>query len=123
MMRQAYGATQYKQQEVQGASPIRLVVMAYDLAIVACDQKDFEKAVRTISALRDALDYDYPEVSGRLLRIYQWCLECIRRDDFASAKTALVELREAWAIVEKRLNTTNNVQITSTGLAAQYSSI
>jgi len=93
----------YRQQDVMGASPIRLVVMAYDLAICACEQKDFEKAAKTISALRDSLDFDYPEVAVGLLKLYQWCLARIRKGDYASALDVLKELRSAWNESEESL--------------------
>ncbi|MBV5323341.1 flagellar protein FliS, partial [bacterium] len=62
MYQSAY-RNQYQQQDVMSANPLRLVVMTYDLAIRSCEQQDFAKAVKTISALRDALDMDYPEAA------------------------------------------------------------
>jgi flagellin-specific chaperone FliS len=97
-----YGSQEYRQQDVMGASPVRLVVMAYDVAITACEQKDFTRATRAVSLLRDALNFDYKDAALGLFRLYQWCLECIRHDDYASALVTLRELREAWATVEKR---------------------
>jgi flagellin-specific chaperone FliS len=94
---------EYRQQDVMGASPMRLIVMAYDLAIRACEHKNFEKAVKTISVLRDSLNFDYPEVSMGLLSLYQWCLECIRRGDYSSPASTLRELREAWLESEQSL--------------------
>jgi len=101
--KQAYRNQEYRQQDVMGASPIRLVVMAYDLAIQACEQSDFTRATKAISVLRDALNFDYPDVSVGLFRLYQWCLDCIRQGDYASALSALRELREAWAQTEKKM--------------------
>ncbi|NLG70886.1 MAG: flagellar protein FliS [Chloroflexi bacterium] len=98
-----YRAQEYRQQDVMGASPVHLVVMAYDVAILACEQKNFEKAVRAVTVLRDALNFDYADVATGLFRIYQWCLDCIRQEDYASAAKTLRELREAWAEVEKRM--------------------
>lgn len=103
-MYQAYRNQEYRQQEVTGASPIRLVIMAYDLAIRACEQKDFEKAVKTITTLRDALDFDYPDVSMGLFRLYQWCLDSIRSGDYGSAIHTLMELREAWRASEIKMS-------------------
>jgi len=94
---------QYRQQDVMGASPLRLVIMTYDLAIRSCEQKDFIKATRTITALRDALDLDYPEVSTGLFRLYQWCLDCIRQSDYDAAIHALSELRDAWKMTEQTI--------------------
>ena len=96
-----YGSQEYRQQDVMYASPVHLVVMAYDVAINACEQKDFEKAVRAVTVLRDALNFDYAEVAVGLFRVYQWCLDCIRQENYHAAMRTLSELREAWAVVEK----------------------
>ena len=104
MMQMAYGALQYRQQDVESASPVRLVVMAYDMAIRACDQEDFETGYKAVVALRNSLDLDYPEFVVGLLRLYQWVIDSMRAKDFDSAKSVLVELRDSWSTVEKRLN-------------------
>lgn len=99
----SYRSQEYRTQDVMGASPIRLVVMAYNLAITACEQEDFARATKAISVLRDALNFDYPEVSIGLFRLYQWCLDCIRQGDYKSVTSSLTELRDAWAQTEKNL--------------------
>jgi len=103
VVQQSYSNRLYRQQDVIGASPIRLVVMAYDLAIQACEQQDFIRATQAVSVLRDALNFDYPEASVGLFRIYQWCLDNIRSGDYATALTSLRELRSAWVTAEKKL--------------------
>lgn len=103
MMYQEAYRNKYKQQDVMSASPLRLVIMTYDLAIRACEQHDFEKAIKTISALRDTLDMDYPDVALGLFRLYQWCLDCIRNNDYGSAIATLTELRSAWAATEQTI--------------------
>jgi flagellin-specific chaperone FliS len=102
-MYQAAYHSQYRNQDVMGASPLRLVIMTYDLAIRSCEKKDFTKSVTTISALRDALDLDYPEVSMGLFRLYQWCMDSIREGDYESAIRTLTELREAWKMTEQTI--------------------
>ena len=99
---QAYYGHEYRSQDVMGASPLRLVVMAYDLAIRACEQEDFSRAIRAISVLRDALDFDYADVAVGLFRLYQWCLDCIRAQNYSEAIRTLKELRDAWASAEKQ---------------------
>lgn len=116
MFQTAY-RNQYRQQDVMNASPLRLVIMTYDLAIRSCEQQDFSKSVKTISALRDALDMDYPEAAAGLFRLYQWCLDCIRKGDYASAITTLRELRGAWMATEENIvarRTTTTVPTYST---------
>lgn len=102
-MYQATYHRKYQQQDVMNASPLRLVIMTYDLAIRACEAQDFEKATKVISALRDTLDLDYPDAAVGLFRLYQWCLDCIRKNDYASAITTLTELRGAWAATEQTI--------------------
>jgi flagellin-specific chaperone FliS len=106
MIHKAYGAQEYRTQDVMGASPIHLVVMAYDVAINACEQQDFSRAIKAISLLRDALNFDYPDAAVGLFRLYNWCLDCIREGEYAQALHTLRELRDAWATVEKRLSPT-----------------
>jgi flagellin-specific chaperone FliS len=101
-MQQAYGTHEYRTQDVMGASPIHLVVMAYDLAISSCDKGDFDRAVKAVSVLRDALNFDYAQVAVGLFQLYQWCLDCIRQGDYKTAAQTLRDLRNAWATVEKR---------------------
>jgi flagellar protein FliS len=104
---------QYRQQEIISASPLRLVIMTYDLAIRSCEQQDFAKSIQTISALRDALDLDYPEVASGLFRLYQWCLDCIRKGDYASAITTLSELRGAWVLTEQKISASRQSPIST----------
>jgi flagellin-specific chaperone FliS len=116
----AYG-NQYRKQDVMNASPLRLVIMTYDLAIRACEQQDFSKSINTISALRDCLDLDYPEVSNGLFSLYQWCMDCIRKDDYASAINTLTELRGAWVVTEQKI-TTRQVPVSVSTAPAYFTS-
>ena len=101
----------YRKQEVLTATPLYLGIMAYDLAIRSCDKKDMETALKAVSALRDALDYDYAEIAGSLLSLYNWCLDCIRKQNYDQAKQTLVELREAWVTIEKQMNSPKSQQV------------
>lgn len=103
MYRAAYRAQtlEYREQEILGASPMHLVVMAYDVALLACERRDKNRAMQAITLLRDALNFDYPEANN-LFSIYQWCLDCLRKDDYAATLQTLRPLREAWATIEKR---------------------
>lgn len=98
-----YQSSEYRFQEVMGASPLRLVIMSYDVAIQACQQKDFSRATRAISVLRDALNFEYDETAMTLFGLYQWCLDCIRKDDFQEAIDILTDLRDAWQTAEKQM--------------------
>ncbi len=119
MYQQPYRSQEYRQQDVLGASPLRLVVMAYDLAIQSCERKDFEKATRSISVLRDALNFEYQDVALGLFRVYQWCLDCIRQGDYNSAKNALSELRNAWVQTEKKVTPLTAMPLQSSRIAIE----
>ena len=101
-MYNAYRTQEYRQQEVMGASPLRLVLITYDAALQACEQKDLVRSTRAVSLLRDSLNFDYAEAALGLFRLYQWVLDCIRHGDYPEAIKTLRGLREAWALVEKR---------------------
>ena len=98
-----YRTQAYKMQEVMGASPLRLVIMAYDVAIRACEAKDLARGSQAVSLLRDSLNFDYPEASVGLYRLYQWCLDCMRQGNWEDAASVLRELRGAWLSVEQQL--------------------
>ncbi len=118
MYQNTFQHNEYRNQDVMGASPIRLVIMAYNLAIKGCEQKDFARATKAITVLRDALNFDYPEVSVGLFRLYQWCLDCIRQGDYQTAAHTLVELRDAWSVGEKNLQPSAKV-----GMQGQRASV
>jgi flagellin-specific chaperone FliS len=101
-MYNAYRAQEYRQQEVMGASPLHLVILTYDAALQACEQKDLIRSTRAVSLLRDSLNFDYADTALGLFRLYQWCLDCIRQGDYPEAMKVLRSLREAWVTVEKQ---------------------
>jgi flagellin-specific chaperone FliS len=98
----AYRTQQYREQEVLGASPVHVLVMTYDVAIQACEQRNLARAMRALGVLRNALDMDQGEVALGLYRLYQWCEECLRQGEYAQAGRLLRSLRDAWAAVEKQ---------------------
>jgi flagellin-specific chaperone FliS len=101
----------YRRQEVLSATPLHLVIMAYDLAIRSCDKKDMATALKAVSALREALDYDYAEIALNLFTLYNWCLDCIRKEEYNQAKQTLSELREAWVMIETQMNAPKTQQL------------
>ena len=89
-MQQGYSGQEYRAQDVTNASPIRLVVLAYDLAIQSIEKGDFVRASQAVSVLRDALNFDYPEASVGLFRLYQWVLDSLRAGDNTAALGVLM---------------------------------
>jgi len=93
----------YRSNKVVGASPLERVMMVYDVAIQSCDQKNLERTSRALGVLREALNFEYPEVANRLLAIYLWCSELAREGKWDEAIGILQELREAWEEANQQL--------------------
>jgi len=99
-----FGVQEYRRQQATGASPVHLVLMAYDVAIVASERRDNHRASEAVTALRNTLNLSETVAAPGLYRLYQWCLECLNKQDYDGALTVLRGLREAWAAVEKGQN-------------------
>ncbi|HRF49904.1 MAG TPA: hypothetical protein PLC98_19900 [Anaerolineales bacterium] len=95
---------QYRTQTAENASPVRLVVMAFDAAILACEKHDLARGTHVVSTLRDALNFDEEEAAMGFFRLYQWVMECMRHGDWDEAIKVLRELRGSWAEIERRAN-------------------
>jgi flagellin-specific chaperone FliS len=110
--------THYRTQSLEGASPVRLVVMAFDAALVACERHDLARSTQVVGTLRDSLNFDEQEAAVGFYRLYQWVLDCIRAGDWAAAIKTLRELRTAWAEIERRQNPVRS-SIAATALVMQ----
>ncbi len=95
----------YRNNQVVGASPLERVIMVYDVAIQSCGHRDLERTTRALGVLRDALNYEYPEMANRLLAIYLWCLELTRKGKWDDAAEILQDLRESWEEANRQLMT------------------
>jgi flagellar secretion chaperone FliS len=87
---------QYRTQQVLGASPMQLVLMVYEVAIVACEARDVQKAGRAVGELIGSLNFDYGEIPSNLFRLYEYCLWELRRGNFINAAKVLRGLKRAW---------------------------
>ena len=76
--------------------PAKLIGIAYELAILACQREDEDQSVRNILLLQDAMCSAGPVDSADLMRFYGWCLDRIRRGDYRIAAKTLSTLRDAW---------------------------
>ncbi len=86
----------YRSQQVLGASPMQLVLMLYDLAILGCEARDPQRAGRAITELIGGLNFDYDEIATGLFRLYEYCHWEIRRGRYEAAAEALRGLKRAW---------------------------
>ncbi len=89
----------YKEQEVLSASPQRLVLHLYDHIIRCCSIRNSDGASRAVAELIDGLNFEYSEISGGLLRLYEYCLRRIKAEEFEEPMKIIKELRQTWAQV------------------------
>ena len=86
----------YQTSQILGASPMRLILIAYDVGLAACGRRDAERASRAINELIAALNFDYEEIALGLFRLYEYCLSRVRTGSFDEAAEILRHLKEAW---------------------------
>jgi flagellin-specific chaperone FliS len=86
----------YRDQQILSASPMQLLVMVYEQAIVQCEARDPQRAGRAITELIGALNFDAGEIATDLFRLYEYCLWEIRRQHFTDAAQILRQLKKAW---------------------------
>jgi flagellin-specific chaperone FliS len=89
----------YREQQVFNAGPIQRLLMVYDVAITACNQKDLSRLTQALNLLRSTLDFDQGDASVRLFRLYQYSNDQARVGNWDEAARVLRELVQAWVEV------------------------
>ncbi|MCL4294675.1 MAG: hypothetical protein KJ077_03065 [Anaerolineae bacterium] len=93
----------YRLNQVNSASPLELLIMAYDAALIGCGQRDLERTARALSELRKALDFGYDaDIAMGFFRLYLYCEELARKGEYDEAAGILRELRAAWVQVKEQ---------------------
>lgn len=89
----------YLVNQVLQSSPEQLLIKVYDYAIINSEKKDMIKTNTALSELIGFLKFDdetFRDLSFRLLRLYQFCQDQARKNNFEIVKKILTELRESW---------------------------
>ncbi len=82
------------------ASPLQLLLSAYDQAISACRARNASRAYRSIALLQEAHPCDSPSAGG-IGGIYDWCERAVLSGDFLGAARTLEQLRTAWETADR----------------------
>lgn len=97
----------YRMNQINGASPLDLLIMAYDVALTSAGQGDLARFTQAIGVLRDALDYSYDaNVALGFFRLYQYCADLARKGEFDEAAGLIRELRDAWTQIRSQYQVT-----------------
>lgn len=112
----------YRMNQISGASPLDLLIMAYDAALASAGQGDLDRFTRALTVLREALDYSYDaDIAIGFFRLYQYCGDLARKGEFDEAAALIRELRDAWAEVRTQYQMPQGVGATTYGApAGQY---
>lgn len=95
----AGNTNRYLVNEIMGASQEELILKVYDFAIANSKLKNLEKTNKAIQVLIDSLSFATEEsskMSVELLRIYQFCQDQARKQNFSMVETMLTDLRDTW---------------------------
>ncbi|HEX2869588.1 MAG TPA: flagellar export chaperone FliS [Ignavibacteriales bacterium] len=101
---------QYLAKEILEATPQQLLIKIYDFAIVNCQRHDMVKTNNAIQELINSLSFDGPqvkEISTGLLRLYKFCQDQMRQQNYDIVQKILTELRDTWMNAFEK---TNNVR-------------
>jgi len=93
----------YQRQSVMNASPLKLVVKMYDLAIQASYREDDNKLRDILTTLIDSLNFEH-EPAGQLFELYRYCQDLSRKQKFDEIREILEPLRDTWEEVANKNN-------------------
>jgi flagellar secretion chaperone FliS len=89
----------YLANQILNASPEQLFIKVFDFAVVHSEKKDMIKTNNAIQELIGFLRFDdetYKDLSINLIRLYQYCQDQTRKQNFDIVTKILTELRESW---------------------------
>jgi len=90
-------ANPYLTQKIMSASPDQLIAYIYEAGATACATKDRYKAARAVSALIQALNFEYKETATTFFNVYRYLNRLIIKGRFDEARDVFVELKNTWS--------------------------
>ncbi|MFQ5676387.1 MAG: flagellar export chaperone FliS [bacterium] len=86
----------YLIQQVNTASPEKIISLLYDLGIKSCRAKDRQKASKVLVELISALNFDYGEIPLMYFNLYRFALDNVHKDNFEDALMIFEGLSDIW---------------------------
>jgi len=87
----------YAQENLEGLTPVQLLIRVYDVAIASCHRRDRDKLSRALVELIAALNFEHRDIALGLFRLYNYCLRQAKAGRFEAVQPILCELRDVWA--------------------------
>jgi flagellar protein FliS len=101
ILMQQQAGRRYAEEQINGLTPVELLVRVYDVGIASCDRQDRDRLSRTLVELISALNFEHRDVAVGLFRLYTYCLREAKRGQFDAVRPILVELRDSWSAAAK----------------------
>ncbi len=92
-------ANKYLINDILDASPQKLLIKIFDFAIAQSKNGNLEKTNKALMELISALRFDNEEVSQisiGLKKLYEFCQEQMRKQNYDIVVKILTELRQSW---------------------------
>jgi len=86
----------YLVQQIQTASPEKLIHILYDAGIKACRKRDRVKVGQVLTELISALNFDYHETALTFFNLYRFALDEANKGHFQNSKMVLEGLDDIW---------------------------
>lgn len=89
----------YLIKEIMEATPQQLLIKVYDFAILNCQRQNLLKTNKAIQELINSLRFDdeaTKEIALGLYKLYQFCQEEMRKQNYDIVLKILTDLRESW---------------------------
>jgi flagellar secretion chaperone FliS len=86
----------YKSNEIMGLTPVQMILKLYDYVLVNCKRRDSEKVNAGLTQLIASLNFDYKEIALGFFRLYRYCQDRARKNDFDEIAKVIAELRSTW---------------------------
>ena len=90
---------QYVTNEILNATPEQLIMKVFDFAILNCQKHNMLKTNDALQVLINALNFEHPEakeISIGFFKIYRYCQEQMRKQNYDIVYKTLSSLKETW---------------------------
>ncbi len=96
-------ADTYRMQQIASATPLDLLIMAYDAALIGCNNQDLERTTRALNELKKALDFNYDaDIAMGFHRLYTYCADQAREGNYEHVAEIIRDLRNTWQQVKEQ---------------------
>ena len=86
----------YLAQQVKTATPEKLILMLYAQGMKSCQAQDNQKAVKILTELIAALNFEYNEIAGSMFDLYRYALDEVHKRNFDNAYVVFEGMHDIW---------------------------